>query len=179
MRQLVVLSAVVIILAGLSGCQQSSVNGSKGKKIPAFLAGKWASDVGYWGIEISRDGSIPFVSHPLCAVTLSVKEGGYSVEGPNDTYAYFILGQCSTDYDSDTRNLKVKIILDSFEFKLPTGSLAGRSEDYFQGPVSEDGKTWHADWRGYGYIDGKADPNRKEIDENPEKLVFTKIAADK
>jgi hypothetical protein len=179
MKRFVVITAVVIILAGLSGCQQSSVNGSKGKKIPAFLAGKWVSDRGNWSIELSEDGSIPLVFHPIWKETMSVKEGGYYVEGPEDSYAYFIFGQCSADYDSDTRNLKVKIILDSYEVRIPPESLAGRCEDYFQGHVSKDGKTWHADWREYGYIDGATEPDRKKIDKNPEKLVFTKLVLDK
>ncbi len=189
MKRMIILPAIVLFSLYLPGCHKTcgkaSDNGAGGdivkqksttnKKFPDFLAGRWKSDRQSWGIEIAADGSIPAVFHPIWKETITVKEG-YFTEGPKNSYAYFVLGDCIADYDPNTRNLKVQIMLDDFEISLVGGSITGRSEDYFEGPVSEDGKTWHADWRGYGYVEGATEPNKAEVDANPEKLVFTKIS---
>lgn len=185
MRNVLCIFGCLLMLAVLSGCngkhqaQKGDEETADANRFPESIAGRWVSDRDEWGVEISRDGSITFVLHTLCPEPISVKEGGYYVEGPEDMYSYFQLGDCQADYDPVSRNLKVKIILASFDTKLQTKSITGRCEDYFEGPVSKNGKTWHADWRGYAYVDGAAEPNRKEIDANPIKLVFTKIVLDK
>ncbi len=59
--------------------------------------------------------------------------------------------------------------------RLPHGDLEGRMEDYFDGPVSEDGRTWTVSWRNYCWLEGAISPPIDEINANPEKLIFTKI----
>jgi hypothetical protein len=71
--------------------------------------------------------------------------------------------------------IKVKIIVDYFIMKLPAGELEGRIEDYFEGPVSVDGKTWKANWWNFGWLKGATPPDINEIMANPETLVFTKL----
>jgi len=77
---------------------------------------------------------------------VDLNEGGVFWEGPDPgTYAVFVMGPCEAEYNKRTRELKVKIILDYFQMVLPQGQVEGTSNEYFQGPVSADGKTWKAD----------------------------------
>jgi hypothetical protein len=71
--------------------------------------------------------------------------------------------------------IKVKIILDYYIMKLPGGELEGRAEDYFDGPVSEDGKTWTVKWREYSWLKGATPPDPNVIEANPTELIFSKL----
>ncbi len=143
---------------------------------PEFLVGTWKADRYDWAFKFEPDGSISHLVHMLWALRIDVKEGGVYVKSKfEDSYAVFVIGPCEADYNPTTRELSVKIIMDYYEIKTPVGSLEGRSEDYFQGPVSEDGKTWKVEWRNYGYLDGATLPDIDYIDANPEPLVFTKL----
>lgn len=183
MRRLLLLIVCSVCLWGLVSCQKGdlhveNVDGSG--QFPGFLVGWWKADRFGWAFKFERDGSIAYVTHIIWDLTIDVEEGGRFLEGlyedtDVDTYAVFALGLCEAEYDSATRNLKVKAILDHYEIKTPVGSLEGRSDDFFEGPVSEDGKTWTVDWRSYSYMDGATLPDIDFINEHPERLVFTKV----
>jgi len=85
------------------------------------------------------------------------------------------MGPCEARYIPETGVIKVKIIVDYFIMKLPTGELEGRMEDYIEGPVSEDGKIWKANWLSFGWVKDAAPPDVEQVKANPEELVFTKI----
>ena len=71
--------------------------------------------------------------------------------------------------------IKVKIIVDYYIMKLPAGDLEGRIEDYFEGPVCEDGKTWSVNLWDFSWLKDAATPDINLVKANPEPLVFTKL----
>ena len=105
-----------------------------------------------------------------------MEEGGSQLEGREEgSYAVFIMGPYNVNYTASTRELSVRIVLDYFRMEMPIGVLEGASDDYFKGLVSEDGKTWKADWIGYSELEGADRPDPNLIEANPVPLVFTKI----
>ena len=170
----------------LNGCQESSttavesvITESKKAKFPAVMVGVWEAEADWvgdkWGIRFEKDGSIRKIIHAV-AGPMKVEEGGISGEGPDkDTFMYFILGPCFSDYDPNSKMLKVTIVIDDYMMKLPTGEVKGRMEDRFEGPISSDGKTWKVRWRSYGWLEGARNPSEEEINALPgDELVFTK-----
>lgn len=176
---------VVIFIACLllNSCQgPSNKTGEKidpdKSKFPAFLVGVWESkytDKNTWGFKFESDGSISKIIHHW-AGPIKVADGGSQGDGPEpDTYFLIALGPCEADYDSQTRILKVKVVLDNWVMKFPEESIQGRDEDYFSGPISEDGKTWQVEWRNLSWLEGAEPPDVDSINANPEKITFTKI----
>ena len=183
MKQLVVLAGCAVVLAGLVGCQSADRGIEKvidgNGQFPEFLAGVWEAEItdSKWAFKFEDDGSISKITH-VFAGEVDLEEGGLYLEGREPgTYAMFVMGPCEAEYDENTRELNVKIILEHYVMKLPQGTLEGKSHDYFQGTVSEDGKTWNAGWKNYAWLEGAAPPDANEIEANPVPLVFTKIDA--
>jgi hypothetical protein len=145
---------------------------------PESMVGVWEVNVTEstkWGIKFEPDGSILRLEHVL-AGEIKMEEGGAYIQGPDEeNYIMFVMGPCEARYIPETGIIKVKIILDYYLMKLPAGELEGRTEDYFEGPVSKDGKTWTVDWREYGWLEGASPPDAALIKANPVKLVFTKL----
>lgn len=182
MKQLLVLAGCVIVLAGLVGCQKAKrvleAGVDSGGEFPEFLAGTWKADKHNWQISFEGDGSVSSIVHVVLAQPIDLEEGGLFAEGPDEgMYAMFVMGPCEAEYDKNTSELSVKIILEHYEIKLPKVQLEGKSHDYFQGPVSEDGKTWKAGWKSHVWIEGVTLPDANMIEANPVPLVFTKIDA--
>jgi uncharacterized protein YceK len=178
MNKRLVFHFTVLIPLLLSGCGKPTQGTNPETGLyPPEVAGIWkAQDQDQeWAIKVESDGSISKVYHPIVG-PIRVAEGGANMEGPVEgTFALFVLGTCKTEYIPSRRILKATVNLDSYHFKLPQGELQGRTEDYFEGPVSSDGATWTAQWRQYGYLEGAAKPDRESIDANPVKIVFQKV----
>jgi len=185
MRKAISLFILSICLFYLPGCQESIEKEKQGQiivkpagKFPQFLAGTWKADKNNWQITFGKDGDILSVVHVIWAEKIDLEQGQgyYYIDGPDEgTFAYFLIGPCDGSYDSAARKLKMKIIMNEYEIRLPAGSLRGRGEDYFEGKISKDGTKWYADWRSYGYLEDAAPPDVNYINEHPEKLVFSKI----
>ena len=148
-------------------------------KFPEIMVGAWEAETSLegskWGIKFEPDGSILKIIHSLVG-PIDVAEGGVELEGRVEgAYMVLQLGDCQSEYNPETNMLNVKIVTDHYILKLPNGDLQGRIEDYFSGPVSEDGKTWKAEWRNYNWLDGANPLPVDIIDANPIPLVFTKI----
>lgn len=192
MKRSIVLVCCFVFVSALAGCQDSvnqpSENGhivdanKPAGKFPEFLVGVWEAEVSEfskWAFKFEPDGSMRRIIH-VTAGHVKLEEGGVYGNSPEgDAYYYFAMGPCEADYTPETRTLKVKIIVDHFTMKLPQGVLEGRVEDYFDGPVSEDGKFWRADWRSYGWLEGGSPPDPNLIEANPQKLVFSKLDLEK
>ena len=185
MNKTLALFSCFIFVLGPAGCKdagrQDRVSEKAvvdGGRFPEVMVGVWEAEVpgGHeWGFKFERDGSILKILH-FFAGEVDLREEGIYLEGPDPgTYAVFVMGPCETEYSEDTRELKVKIILDYYQMILPQGELKGKSHDYFKGPLSEDGRTWKAEWRSYTWLEDATPPDINEIDANPELLVFTKI----
>ena len=154
----------------------ASVKG--GGDFPEFLVGVWEAKLRgkvVWGMKFERDGSISKIVHGV-AGPVKLADGGIFEEGPDKgTFCLFEMGPCEAEYEPKKRMLRVKIFVDHYHMKFPNGDLTGRSEDYFEGAVLKDGKTWNVEWRCYSWLKGAAEPDKKIIEANPEKLIFTKI----
>lgn len=170
-----------ILMFFAAGCttasRRSTENEIKKPSSYADIAGVWEAESGRitWGFKMEPDGTITKVIHSM-AGPMNVSEGAVSIEGPEpNTYAFFVLGPYDVQYDKESRKLDLRIRLDQYYMKLPAGELLGRTEDRFTGIVSQNGKTWPVEWRSYGWLEGAAEPDVKEIDSNPEELVFRKV----
>jgi hypothetical protein len=184
MKNLAVFTGLAVILLALTGCK-NPVNTEKaaaggvigkmadaGQPFPEFLVGIWdANDLG-WEFKFELDGRISKLMHT--GTPINVGEGGmYKQFGSGNSIAY-ALGPCETKYDPKTRQLSVKIVVDYCRMEVDSSSLEYRSIEYFDGPVSEDGKSWTADWRNLTWMEGAGAPdvNKPEV---MTKLVFTKV----
>ena len=157
MKKLLVLLSYALIVLAFAGCQSLLVNRDQKKVFPEVMVGVWQAEVSpysKWGIKFEPDGSIRKIIHSA-AGPVNLEEGGvYAQSDTEDAYYYFVMGPCEATYIPEARILKVKIVVEHFTMKLPQGVLEGRSEDYFEGLVSEDGKSWATDWRSYGWLEG-------------------------
>lgn len=150
---------------------------AKGGAFPKSMVGVWEVEQreGTWGIKFEPDGSIKKIIHFL-AGPVKIAEGGVQGKGPDEgTYYIFAMGPCEARYIPKTRMIKVKIIVDYYIMKLPAGDLEGRIEDYFEGPVCEDGKTWSVNLWDFSWLKDAATPDINLVKANPEPLVFTKL----
>jgi hypothetical protein len=140
------LSCLIFALA-LSGCEQQGkeissqtepegktpekshkvqAGESQNKAFPKFLVGVWVADRFEWAFKFEPDGSILKLNH-MVAGKVKVEEGGVYMEGPDEgTFAMFSIGPCEARYDPNNRQLSVKIMLDRFFMRLPSGDLEGR-----------------------------------------------------
>lgn len=178
------LLSFVLVLLAFSGCckdvsNQDRLEGQAAKGVfPEVMVGIWEADFGgghKWGIKFESDGSIQKIIHSVIG-PVRLAEGGIYEEGPElGTYCVFAMGPCQAEYMPSGETLKVQIVVDYFKMQFPSGELEGRMEDYFEGPVSEDGESWNVEWRNYSWLEGANPPPIDIIDANPEKLVFTKI----
>jgi hypothetical protein len=181
MKQLLVLAGFAVLLSGLAGCKSADRRIDKvidgDRQFPEFLAGEWEAEMtnnSKWAFKFENDGSISKITHVL-AGEVDLEAGGSYMEGREGTFAVFVMGPCEAEYDENTRELSVKIILEHYNLKLRKGQLEGKSHDYFEGPVSEDGNTWKAGWKSYAWLEGATPPDANVIEANPVPLVFTKV----
>lgn len=149
----------------------------KNTPFPEVMVGVWELSIPgvEWGIKFEADGSIKKINHTP-AGRIDIEKGVTEGSGPGDgSYYIFHIGSCGARYIPETRMVRVKIVVDYFIMKLPSGELEGRIEDYFEGPVSEDGKIWAVKWWNFGWIKTAATPDINEIKANPVPLGFMKF----
>lgn len=166
----------------LCSCQQKLSCGQKSKieNFPPQMVGTWDCQFGplavnRWQITFNPDGTIPKIYHYVFG-ELIVSDGGIYKDGPDpNTYMVVALGPVDAEYDPATKILTIEVVIDDYEMKLPAGTLKGRIIDKLTGKISEDGKTWNAEWRSYGWLEGAAEPPIEEIDANPQHLPFLKV----
>jgi hypothetical protein len=65
--------------------------------------------------------------------------------------------------------------VDYFIVKVPGREMEGRIEDYFEGPLSQDGTMWNSQWRNFRWIKNEPLPPIDDIIAEPEPLIFVKI----
>jgi len=181
MKQLLALVVCAVLLSGLVSCQDANRGVKAGVEgdgeFPEFLVGVWfcEGEDYNWGFRFEADGTISKVEHML-AGKMDMEDGINYMEGPDEgTFALFVMGPCEAKYDPTNRRLSVKVVLERFHMRLPQGDLEGYNEDYFDGPVSENGKFWIVDWRDYSWLEGATPPDANLIEAHPERLIFTKL----
>jgi hypothetical protein len=168
---------LIVVAAGCATQKCASVQKKAANaRFPQSMVGLWQANTGdtHWGIKFERDGLIKKIFH-FVGGPIDIEEGGVYQEGPDpNTYMMFQMGPCKTDYDAKTKTLNASIIVDYYRMVLPGGALEGRIEDYFSGPISEDGKTWKVKWWDYGWLEGAQAPDPNIIKAHPEELIFQK-----
>jgi len=186
MRRIVFFAGCCILVCGFLGCQEGGnvkVSAERkietGAELPEFLVGVWKAQVElvHWSFNLERDGTIAQLTHAFGGEMVP-DEGGVYVEGVTpETYAVFVLGPCKSEYDTNTRELSVDIVLDYYSMTTPEGEVKGKGRDLFKGIVSEDGKSWKVRWTSEGWLETAellADPNA--IVDGTVELVFTRSA---
>ena len=150
MNRLLVLLVCGLSIFQLVGCQSPARNKSGIEVIiegngefPEFLAGVWRADKDGWEFVFEPDGTISSAvitmgrvrMKPGEVTTVPMKMGGKGVFEPGEWMVY---------YTPVGRELMVKITLKNLYVELCKDTLEGKSTDIFAGPVSQNGKVWHA-----------------------------------
>ena len=196
MRQLIVLLAVVILLSGLSGCQNAGSKNTDVKVViegegqfPEFLAGAWKSEQNGWKFVFEPNGTMSSIVHNFGLVemkpgqikTVPMLQKGKSIYEP---------GPWTVVYTPTSRQLMVKIVLKRVYAKLGGGVIEGSFVDVINGQISKDGKVWIADWDSFPDIRAHtdkypnfslavADPNYDPNEGISKTLFFEKVAQNK
>ncbi|MHC4455508.1 MAG: hypothetical protein ACYS0I_00210 [Planctomycetota bacterium] len=179
-NKVLILTVCITVLSGFCGCQNAG-GGGRGAEVkveeeehfPKFLVGTWKTDDGKWELTFDYDGSITSMRHYFVSIPIDVAEGGVYEPLGGDFYGFYILGPCQADYNPDTRELNVRIIIDYFRLEVPAGVSEGTMTDRFDGPISENGRRWNVSWVNHvqfvdvDYLDPNAIP--------PKSLTFTKV----
>lgn len=171
MKWLMVLLGSIIILAGVVGCgntDRASRTVKTGhveqtEQFPEVMVGYWQAENGRarWAFKLEPDGSISEITHYI-AGEVNLREGGTYLDLPEKNIsADFVMGPCDAVFNADTKELKVSIVLDYYRMQALDAVLEGRSEDYFRGHISENGKKWHAVWQSHQSSEVKTLPVRE------------------
>jgi len=191
MRQLVVSAGCVIFLLGLAGCRNAAVLDSSesavevvikgGGEFPEFLVGSWKADKGGWEFVFEPDGTISSALIDSGMVRVTPAERIAKIELKNEGEGTYKLGQWTVQYSPDERELAVKVVVDYFHLDMRTFGLKGHSTDWFVGPVSDDLRTWQAEWFTFPkYLVLGPEPGELPMDpnDNPmDTLIFRKQRA--
>lgn len=198
MKKLVLLAGFAAVLSGLVGCQDAANNkpvkvkagngfeASGGVEVviegdgafPEELAGRWKSDRGYWEFVFEPDGKISSAVINMAAVKMvpgkvtryPTRFGGKGIFEP---------GLWIVHYSPENRELTVEVVIEHFYQDMGDAAIEGNVTDILTGKVSEDGKTWQADWFSSGkFVAYLPEPN--EFHNEPEPvysgpLVFKKV----
>lgn len=178
----------IVFLAVLAGCQSTGKEPTdieviiKGQgQFPESLAGKWLADRGYWEFVFEPDGKISSAVINMGAVKMvpgkiarfPTRYGGKGIFEP---------GLWTVWYAPDTRELTVEVVIKHFYQDMGEAAIEGNVTDMLTGPVSEDGKTWQADWFSFGkFVAYIPEPNEFYNVSEPEykgRLVFEKVEAE-
>lgn len=128
------------------GCQNQSGRSSNGKvMLPADIAGTWKAQNSPWKIVISPDGTVISAVIPMGEVEVRPHKTT-KLEMVDGSYSTYKAGDCMVGYMPDTRELFVSVEMEKINVVYLDNVIDGNSIDRFVGPVSEDGKTWMADW---------------------------------
>jgi hypothetical protein len=157
MKTRVMIMGTIILPLLLSACQEpnqppvrQTINNTdilltEGGAFPAELAGVWIADREDWQILLQPDGSIASCLHTVGRVPA---KPGQTTQVPLSQEGMGLVeaGKWSTQYTRSTRELAVEIVINRFTFAKAADVIEGKSRDLFVGRVSNDGKTWTAEW---------------------------------
>jgi len=184
MKQLLVLAGCAIILSTIAGCQNADsgvdVIVEGGGQFPQFLVGTWKEDKFGWEFVFQPDGTISsaVIDGGKIRVNPARKIAATSLKGWGD--AVYELGQWLVQYAPSRRELAVQVVVKHFRIKMEQDGLVmeGDSTDWFVGPVSQDAKTWDAEWYTFRkniFLTPERTELRHDPNDNPiEFLVFRK-----
>lgn len=188
MKRLTVLSVCAAILLGLTGCRGGSSNGSieagtsnknadAAVEVPEVLAGTWKCAEEKLEIVLEPNGTISSAVAPFGKLKM---RPGETVEVNNVDIAYrgvFKAGTWNVFYAPAERELTVELPLEHYRVEINGQVLEGKSSDILTGKVSEDGKTWQADWFAFPeyYVTAGVYKNYKMPSDSNDSFVSTLI----
>ena len=174
-KRTLVLSVCAVVLVMLSGCDNANNTGVNVKSVgdadtrsSEFPAGIWMSDENDWIIKFEPDGTISKFRHHG-GMEFVVAEGGLTEQWRGSIEASYGLGPCQAQYDPQTRELTVTIVIGNYIIVFPDGTMEGSFHDHFIGKISEDGTKWNATWVAQSAI---IDAGSNKMP--PKQLIFTK-----
>jgi hypothetical protein len=186
MNKIFAMFGCLVFVLVFGGCGQQSgktsgqpqVGGKTQKDVfPEFLVGVWEVKTGKYkdklGIKFEPDGSILKILYTADGPVYLAEGKSYGEAKGEEDYYLFTADLCEARYVPETRMLKVKIVMDTM-LQLSIAEMKGGMNDYFEGPVSEDGKTWEAEWSYYVWFDEKGPPDPNLVKIVPVLLIFTK-----
>lgn len=185
MKRLLMLLVCGLFAFVLIGCQDSARNKRAveviiegGGDFPEFLVGRWKGDKHGWEFVFEPDGMISsaVISMgrkriiPGETKVVPLKLGGKGIYQP---------GLWTVQYSPLTRELAVLVVMDYVHLEMGPNLLEGKSTDTLVGKVSEDGKSWHAEWFSLpDYIAYTPEPKRLTVDPNASfaaTIIFEKL----
>jgi len=135
-----------LILLSAAGCQRPSRQPLVTESLlPPDIAGTWKAQGSPWKIVLSPDGTVSSAVIPMGVVEVRPNQTT-KTEMKDGSYSTFKAGDCVVEYTPTTRELFVSIQMDEIHVQFLDNVIDGNSIDRFIGPVSEDAKTWTADW---------------------------------
>ena len=189
MRQLIVLSAVVIILlSGLTGCQQnaqspdvpSKVNVAGGGEFPKSLAGTWLCEEQGLEIVLEPNGTIASAIMPFGKLKMRSGET-IKINRPEvKDKGVFQAGPWSVNYEPASGELTVELSLKSYRAQIAGIVLEGETRDIFTGKVSQDTGVWQAEWFSFHTSNDELSSGLPAIDPNNSPMpdvIFRKTAS--
>jgi len=188
MKQLIVLSAVVILLSALAGCQQnvqspkepSKVVIAGGGEFPKSLAGTWLCDEQGLEIILKPNGAIASAIMPFGKLKMRSGET-IKVNRPGVKYkAVFQAGVWSVNYEPATGVLTVELSLAHYRTEMIDTVLEGETRDIFTGKVSQDTGIWQAEWFSFHTAKDELDSGLPAMDPNNNPMpdvIFRKTAS--
>jgi len=147
LRKVAIIVSLVYVVLLPAGCQQPSEPQPPVNKptLPAEVAGVWQARESPWRIVIDPNGTVISVVIPMSVVEVRPNQTT-RVEMKDDSWSTFKAGNCTVEYTPQTRDLFVTVRMDEIHVAFLDNRIDGNSTDRFVGPVSEDGKTWKAEW---------------------------------
>ena len=143
MRRLAIWVGCAILVWPISSCQRQT--GQSKILLPPEVAGTWKAKGSPWKIVITPNGRIDSAIIPMGKVEVKPNRTT-KFEMMHGEFSTYKTGRCDLEYTPQTRELFVSIEIKKMHIAFPDDAIDGNSIDRFTGPVSEDGKTWIADW---------------------------------
>jgi len=145
MKKLIVWVGYAAFLLCITGCLGPLVKSSGSKVIPPEITGTWKAYDSPWKIELSPNGKVVSAVIPMGIVEVKPNKTT-KVEMKDGQFSTYKTGDFDVQYTADTRELFVSIEVKDMHIVFLHNVIDGNSIDNLVGPVSEDGKTWKADW---------------------------------
>jgi len=182
-RLLILLVCALSASLLLSGCRKLGHDEERaveviiegGGEFPQFLVGRWEAEIGRlnWTFEFQPDGSILKMNHSMAGQVDLTQDGAYIEIDKPPVHIEYLLAPCQAEYDPATNEVSIEVITVYFKIQSLDAAVEGSRTDLFEGPLSENGKTWNADWlSSFEIKDKKPLKSRK-----PSPLVFTRVDA--
>lgn len=183
MKKIFIITVLSCVILLFFGCQQQQNDKTKNEKMqnrldtnefPDYLVGTWQpipENKNRWRFTFEPDGTISKFRH-FIGMEIAAGEDSIVETGPTGAKAVYNMGPCTAEYNKQTRELTVIVIMEGYMYEFPNGSMEGNMNDYLIGNVSKDGSTWEANWVNYTQMYGSETTEPKEMLKT---LTFKKI----